>query len=393
MRLKHILSLLLISSTNFLFSQNLAQLADSVKSGFRGLAVVSEKVVWMSGRKGLVGNSYNGGKSWKWNQVKGFEKSDFRSIWAFDKKNAVIANAGFPATILFTTDAGKTWTTTFSSRDSAMFFDGIEFWPGPSGDNKHGIIFGDPVNGRMYLSETFDAGKTWKEIPFDDRPQLQNGEASFAASGTTIRTLPGGHVYIATGGSVSRLWHSRDYGHHWEVFNTPMLQGKPSQGIFSLAFYDTLRGIIVGGDYLNDTLTKDNCFYTRDGGKTWKAPFYPPHGYQSCVSLGIPFTKTEIAHCPYCWPGYFILSTGPNGMDFCSGGEDYWGEYSFFDYEIIESANTIRSTANGRCIFFCGGQLGIASVKILKKPRIKSNFLKKRSIKSHLLDIKKRRVF
>ncbi|CAN5918291.1 oxidoreductase [soil metagenome] len=340
MRLKQILSLLLITSSNFLFSQNLARLADSVESGFRGLTVVSEKVVWMSGRKGLVGNSYNGAKSWSWNRVKGFENSDFRSIYAFDKNNAVIANAGFPATILFTTDAGKKWNTTFTSKDSAMFFDGIDFW-----DNIHGLIFGDPVNGRMYLTETFDGGKTWKEIPFEDRPQLQNGEAAFAASGTTIRTLPGGHVYIATGGSISRLWHSRDYGHHWEVFTTPILQGKPSQGIFSLAFYDTLHGIIVGGDYLSDTLRKDNCFLTDDGGKTWQAPKTSPHGYRSCVE----------------YSDEWIIATGSSGTDISTDKGETW--LMIMEGEGTErirrkGSNTVRRVPGSMHFMYCGGKDG-----------------------------------
>ena len=34
----------------------------------------------MSGQKGLVGNSFDGGKKWKWSRVKGFEKSDFGQI-------------------------------------------------------------------------------------------------------------------------------------------------------------------------------------------------------------------------------------------------------------------------------------------------------------------------
>ncbi len=304
----------------------------------------------MSGRKGLVGNSYNGGKSWKWNQVKGFEKSDFRSIYAFDKKNAVIANAGFPATILFTTDAGKTWTTTFSSKDSAMFFDGMDFW-----DNKHGLIFGDPVNGRMYLSETFDAGKTWKEIPFEDRPQLQNGEASFAASGTTIRTLPNGHVYIATGGSVSRLWHSRDYGHHWEVFNTPILQGKPSQGIFSLAFLDTLNGIIVGGDYLNDTLTGNNIFCTSDGGKTWNPPGNKVQGYFSCVEY-IYRGKMQTS----------IKATGSSRTIISYDSGRSWSQST-----QCYGSNTMRkiTTTSGITFFFCGAKDGFYSdyIEFIKK--------------------------
>lgn len=337
MRLSYIFSLLFISSTNFLFSQDLALLADSVKSSFRGLSVVNENLVWTSGRKGLVGQSKNGIDDWKWHRVKGFENSDFRSIYAFDKKNAVIATAGFPAAILFTTNAGKTWKTSFISKDSAMFFDGIDFW-----DSKHGLIFGDPINGRMYLSETFDGGKTWKEIPFEQRPQLKNGEASFAASGTTIRVAPGGHVWIATGGAVSRLWHSRDYGHYWEVMDTPILQGKPSQGIFSFAFYDTLHGVIVGGDYLNDTLKTDNCFLTNDGGKTWTKPKRTTHGYRSCVEY-VNEKK--------------LIAVGPNGEDSSEDGGKTW---SFTSPEF--SHNTIKVAGKVPKVFCCGGHLGFVRI-------------------------------
>lgn len=330
---------------SFLSAQTPAQLADSMRRGFRGLSIASVNVIWLSGQKGLVGHSYSAGSNLKWYRVKGFEKSDFRSIHAFDKKNAVIATAGFPAAILFTTNAGKSWTTSYISKDSAMFFDGLDFW-----DRNHGLIFGDPVNGRMYLSETFDGGKTWKEIPFADRPQLQEGEASFAASGTTIRVLPDGHVYIATGGTVSRLWHSRDYGHHWEVFNTPILQGKSSQGIFSLAFSDTLNGIIVGGDYTKDTMCEKNCFITNDGGKTWRASVTPPKGYRSCVEILTDST---------------IITTGTSGTDISFDYGLNWitlreGNVCLVDGDIwplidSEGFNTVRE-APGSGVFFCGSK-------------------------------------
>lgn len=326
--------------------------ADSVKKGFRGLSVVNEKVIWISGQRGLVGRSTNGGKSFTWRRVNGFSKLDFRTLHAFDKKNAVIATAGTPAAILRTSNGGKTWQECYISRDSAMFFDGVGFW-----DKNRGLIFGDPIKGRMFLMETLDGGKTWTEIPFEDRPQLVEGEAAFAASGTTIRTLSNGHVYIATGGVKSRLWHSRDYGHNWEVFETPIIQGKPSQGIFSIAFMDTLHGIIVGGDYLNDTLSDRNCFSTSDGGKSWQAPNYPPHGYRSCVSLGVPDNG-------YKWPVRCVFSCGTSGSDICSYGDGLaWSHLLFFDYtweNRAESANVIQSTPDGKTVFFCGGNLGLA---------------------------------
>jgi len=296
--------------------------ADSVKKGFRGLSVVDSKVIWISGQKGLVGRSMDGGTTFHWRRIDGFSKLDFRTLHAFDKKTAVVATAGTPAAILRTADGGKNWTQCYISRDSAMFFDGVGFW-----DKNCGLIFGDPINGRMFLMETFDGGKTWLEIPFEDRPQLVEGEAAFAASGTTIRTLPNGHVYIATGGIKSRLWHSRDYGHHWEVFETPIIQGKPSQGIFSIAFKDTMIGVIVGGDYTLPNDTTANCFYTEDGGRSWKRPYSVPGGYRSCVE--------------YLDSG-MLITVGTSGIDVSGADGMHWSGY------LTVSANVVKKFSKGR---------------------------------------------
>ncbi len=312
-------------------------MADSVKKGFRGLSVVNEKVIWISGQRGLVGKSTDGGKTFVWRRVQHHEKMDFRTLHAFDKKNAVIATAGTPSVILRTSNGGKTWLEIVNYAESAYFFDGVGFW-----DKKHGLIFGDPIKGRLFLMETFDGGKTWKDIPFEDRPQLVDGEAAFAASGTTIRTLPNGHVYIATGGVKSRLWHSRDYGHHWEVFETPILQGKPSQGIFSMAWRDTSLGIIVGGDYLLPDDTTKNCFVTTDGGRTWTRPSRPPNGYRSCVE----FVDSKRV---YGFLGYKCVAIGPTGVEESLNSGVYWSSIS-----SPKGGNTIKDL-NGVMAFVAGG--------------------------------------
>lgn len=306
--------------------------ADSVKKGFRGLSVVNEKVIWISGQKGFVGRSTDGGKTFSWRRIKSYEKMDFRTLHAFDRKNAIVATAGTPASILRTTNGGKTWEEVFIRHDSAMFFDGVGFW-----NKKRGLIFGDPIKGRMFLMETLDGGKTWNEIPFDDRPQLVEGEAAFAASGTTIRTLANGHVYIATGGVKSRLWHSRDYGHRWEVFETPILQGKPSQGIFSIAFRDTSYGVIVGGDYLMPDDTASNCFVTCNGGRSWFRVAVPPNGYRSCVEF---------------ISSYVCLATGTNGTD-----ESTDGGFNWHKHYSATGANTVKRADNGKGYLSGGGSL------------------------------------
>jgi hypothetical protein len=49
----------------------------------------------MAGRK-----SIDGGKTWKWLVVKGFENRDFRDIEAFDAATAIIMAVAEPANIL-----------------------------------------------------------------------------------------------------------------------------------------------------------------------------------------------------------------------------------------------------------------------------------------------------
>jgi photosystem II stability/assembly factor-like uncharacterized protein len=337
------------------FAQTITDISDtSIHSSFRGMSVVNDNVVWVSGSKGTIGITVNGGKTWSWHKVLNFESSDFRSIYAFDEKNAIIASAGTPAVILITENGGLSWNERFISSDSAMFFDGIDFW-----SKSHGIIFGDPVNGRMYLSETFDGGKTWKEIPFLQRPQLDSGEAAFAASGTTIRVIGKNEVWIATGGVVSRLWHSIDGGHSWTSKKTPMLQGQPSRGIFSIAtFWYPVHGrfsegvfkhkengiAIVGGDYANDSLAIDNCFSSADKGDHWATIVDFPHGYKSCIELA------KFNHGKVRW-----ICTGTSGSEICE--RDGW-------HAIGQGYHTVRQARKGKAVYFCGGKGTIGKLEM-----------------------------
>src|SRR5215831_7049225 len=85
-------------------SPAIEMLTNGTNTSLRGLSVVNDNVIWVSGSNGTVGRSTNGGKDWKWYQVKGFEKTDFRDIEAFDGVTAVIMGVGEPAYILRTID-------------------------------------------------------------------------------------------------------------------------------------------------------------------------------------------------------------------------------------------------------------------------------------------------
>lgn len=315
-------------------AQTISPITTSQTASFRGLSVVDDRTVWVSGSKGTVGHSTDGGKTWTWQQVTGYETCDFRSIEAFSAKSAIIANAGSPGYILRTLDGGKTWNEVYKNTDSLFFIDGISFW-----NASRGIVFGDPIDGRMLLLTTEDSGRTWKNLPEKACPKLEDGEAAFAASGTTIRTQPGGKVWIATGGKKSRIWYSFFYGLSFTPIDCPIIQGKSSTGIFSLFVQSPKNLVVVGGDYQSDTLKEKHCFYTTDSGKHWKAAQPGTGGYRSCVEKTTKRT---------------FIATGTSGTDISVDGGQSWKALSTDGYHVI------RKAKKGNAVFLAGsgGRVG-----------------------------------
>ncbi|WP_167437831.1 WD40/YVTN/BNR-like repeat-containing protein [Pedobacter miscanthi] len=299
-------------------SYNIKPLTEGTKTSIRGLSVVSDQVIWVSGSNSSVGKSTDGGITWKWIQPKGYEKVDFRDIEAFDDQNAIIVNAGSPAYILKTSDGGESWTEHYKNTDTAIFLDGAGFW-----DKNKGIIFGDPINNKLQLLKTTNAGKSWQNITANLKSDLTKGEASFAASGTTIKTLPGGKTWIATGGTVSNIYFSPDYGESWQVFKCPILQGENSTGPFSIDFLNDKIGVAVGGNYLKDKENANNVLLTSDGGKTWQKPVSPVLGYRS----GVTYINSKT-----------LIATGTSGTDISADGGSNWKHISNKSFNSVQKA-------------------------------------------------------
>lgn len=305
-----------------------ASVLANIPSSIRGLSVVDDNVVWFSGSKGIVGKSLDGGKHWKYSSVKSFEKADFRSLYAFDSLTALIANAGSPGVILKTTDGGKSWREVYRNDHPNIFFDGIDFW-----DHRTGMIFGDPIDGKMVLLKTFDVGEVWRELAPDYRPSLDSGEAAFAASGTGIRCYTKERVAIATGGLVSRIWLSKNWGQNWSSMPAPIIQGKSSTGIFSIGMAGN-NWVMVGGDFMADSISVQNAFYSADDGTTWLAPTTPTRGYRSCVEF-ISGTK---------W-----IAVGQKGIDLSQDNGKNWTPFS-----NEKGLHVIRKARSGKRIFAAG---------------------------------------
>jgi photosystem II stability/assembly factor-like uncharacterized protein len=318
------LFLILVQITN---AQRIQIIADSVHSSIRGLSVVDNNIVWVSGSNGIVGRSLDGGKNWKWMLVKGFEKTDFRDIEAFDKKTAVIMAVAEPAYILRTDNGGESWKVVFENKTKGMFLDAMEFW-----NDQSGIVIGDPVNDRFYIARTFDGGKTWRDIPANNKPIADKGEACFASSGTNIRKLNKSEAVFVSGGLSSHFFlRNRRIG-------LPVTQGKESTGANSLAVKNSKTMIVVGGDFLQKDDKNKNCAISNDGGNTWFEPQISPSGYRSCVEY---LSKNKWITC------------GLNGADISTDNGNTWENFS------KESFHVCRKAKKGTAVFFAGnGRVG-----------------------------------
>jgi len=306
-----------------LMAQTIQVLTSGTKTSIRGLSVVDDRIIWVSGSNGTIGRSVDSGNTFQWMTVKGFEKSDFRDIEAFNETSAVIMSVAEPAYILRTADAGTTWKVVYENTTKGMFLDAMEFW-----NEQSGIVIGDPIDGKFFIARTFDGGMSWRNIPPQNYPVADSGEACFASSGTNVRKLNNGEAVFISGGLHSNLF-IRD-----KKIALPILQGKESTGANSIAVKNSKKMIVVGGDFnTKDSITK-NCFITKNSGKTWTAPATAPHGYRSCVEY---LDKNK-------W-----ISCGLNGIDFSADEGNNWNWIS------KESFHVCRKAKKGKTVFFAGG--------------------------------------
>lgn len=321
-------SFILLLSVQYIVAQKIEILTDSIHSSFRGLSVVNNNIIWVSGSNGTVGKSLDAGKTWKWMTIKGFEKTDFRDIEAFDKNTAVIMGIAEPAYILRTEDGGETWNIVFEDNSKGMFLDAMEFW-----NIQSGIVIGDPINNRFFIGRTFDGGKTWRGIPEQNKPIADSDEACFASSGTNIRKLNKAEAVFVSGGLTSHVF-IRD-----KRISIPILQGKESTGANSIAVKNKKTMIVVGGDFTKKDDTVRNCVITTDGGVTWVSPKTSPSGYRSCV---------EYLH-KNTW-----ITCGLNGIDMSNDDGMNWQNIS------KESFHACRKAKKGNAVFFAGngGRVG-----------------------------------
>ena len=134
-------------------------------------------MAWASGTKGTVLRTTDG-VTWQSANPPGVADLDFRDIEALSDRIAFAMSAGEgrASRLYKTADGGASWTL-LRANGAEGFWDSLAMW-----DATHGILMGDPVDGRFTILTTSD-GATWVA---QEGPKAEKGEAAFAASGTAL---------------------------------------------------------------------------------------------------------------------------------------------------------------------------------------------------------------
>lgn len=262
----------------------------------RAIAIDGKKV-WYAGSNGKYGHvSLRDDKAFNGIAVQDNFIPEFRAI-AQTKTDVFILNVGTPALLYKISKDGKQSKVVYTEEGEKVFYDCIKFR-----NDKEGIAMGDPVNECLNIITTEDGGDTWKKISCVRLPKVAKGEAAFAASNTNI-IIKDDKTWIVTGGKKSRVYFSDDNYKTWQEYDTPIVQGSESEGMYSADFYDDKKGFAVGGSYEKPNNNTNNKIITEDGGKTWQTVANNAgFGYASCIQF-VPGGK-----------GNEIVTAGPSGL-------------------------------------------------------------------------------
>ena len=315
-------------------------LTSGIDTNLRGVSAVwsdtagqkPEPVIWVAGSNGVALRSTDDGQSWKRLHVSGGEPLDFRGVQAINQKTAylVASGEGEKSRIYKTTDGGTTWELQYTDKRKEFFLDAIA-----CESERKCFALGDPIDGKFVLLKTED-GKHWTQLPTDQLPAAMKGEGAFAASNSALALGEGEDLFFGTGGGDhSRVFYSPNGGQTWSVFDTPILAGAASAGIFSIEAKERQAVVAVGGDYKKAEESQDVAAYSVNKGENWKFSANQPGGYRSGVASV---------------DGTLFVAVGPNGTDVSLDAGKTWRKSDALNLNaicVLDIFHTWAVGANG----------------------------------------------
>ncbi|KJD33240.1 oxidoreductase [Tamlana sedimentorum] len=251
----------------------------------------------------------------------------FRSI-ANTSKSTFVLSVANPALLYKKDKFNRNFELVYQENNPDVFYDSMMFY-----NDLEGIAIGDSTNGCLSIIITRDGGETWNKISCDKLPEGLPNEGAFAASNSNI-AIVGNKTWVAT--TAGRIYFSEDKGETWEVFNSPMVKNKETEGIYSIDFYDELNGFAIGGDYTKPNENAANKIKTTNGGKTWQlVSQHKNPGYRSCVQY-VPNANAKE-----------LVAIGFKGIDFSNDGGETWKHLSDEGFYTLRFVNDSVAFAAG----------------------------------------------
>jgi photosystem II stability/assembly factor-like uncharacterized protein len=304
-----------------------AQIADAAALDFRAVAAFSaDEAFLMSagpGDQSRIYHTADGGQHWQLQFTNDNPKGFFDSMVFWDSKHCIVLGDPIPDASgklkfeLLITDDGQTWHPIPPSQlpeaqpgEGAFAASNSCIAILHSQSTQNASVQDVPVNpvilsgavaqaqreqlrSRRIPTPSTSFGPHYAPFPEGEEDWAENApsttveERRFSAASAAEEkgaSAPNPNIWFATGGKTARVFRSPDRGQTWQVFDTPILHGPDSAGIFSIAFRDAQHGVIAGGDYKHPRDDGPNLAFTTDGGKTWTLSDIHPQAYFSAVA-------------------------------------------------------------------------------------------------------------
>jgi hypothetical protein len=279
---------------------------------YRGMSVTGRNSAWISGSKGMVLRTGNGGKNWDSMSPKSFSSKDFRDIHAFSRNHAIILSSGDSGVVLETFNAGKTWNIIYQDFRKGTFLDALDVR-----GNKI-ILVGDGIPAEpMYLrirkkkADSFERKILFSKYSARDYHQgIQPDSASsyFAASGSNIQWLGKNSMAFIPIMDEKSMFFSGNL-QYANIKKRMPFQKQKAGGAYGFHMSGK-NGVAVGGSFYKPNENDSVACYTLDGGRNWTPCQTMPSGYRS----GVCSNKS----------GKIWICTGPNGTDYSLDGGNNW---------------------------------------------------------------------
>lgn len=294
----------------------------ALAQSYRGISVVNDNLVWVSGSKGTVLRTENSGKTWDTLNPKNYSSKDFRDIHAWNSKHAVIMSSGDSSVLMETTDGGATWQLIYNDFREGSFFDAIDV-------RKNNIVLvGDAVGSQNpYVilidknrkTHSFSTNYVSNSNNFWHFAQKSDTFTFFAASGSNVQWLHNNKFAFIPVGRDSSYFLSGKFSKKNKMKNMEDLKGQSCYLIFEEFSSMPFKKQKAGGAYSflainNKTmLTAGGSFYLPDSGHL--ASFYSTNAGKEWVASAASVSgyRSGLAYHP---KAKICIATGPNGTDY-----------------------------------------------------------------------------